>query len=137
MPVITQSNPYNINPGSSNYASDTFAALTRDQWSQYVSTFVPIENQLIKYATDPNTVTNAMAKASSDVGAAYTNQQGSMQRRLTGLGITLSADEQAAQNRQFGLSRSLADVGAQNIARDLTTQRQQQILGNPAPQGAQ
>lgn len=117
-------------------ASDLFASATRQQWSQYVNTFVPIENKLISYATDPNTVSNAMAGAHQDVTDAFTAQQGATQRRLASLGTTLAPDEQQAQNLSSGLTQSLADVQAQNTARDLTTQRQQAILGNPAPQGA-
>ena len=123
-------------PPVSTYASDTYAALTREQWANYVSTFVPIENQLIAYATDANKPLAAMAEASKDVNAAYTAQQGATDRRLRGLGVTLTDDEQAAQQRSFGLSKSLADVGAQNVAGALTRSRQQSILGNPAPQGA-
>ena len=129
-------NPYGINPSSSTYAGDTYAALTRDQWNTYYNVFRPIENQLIDYATDRNKPTEAMAEASSDVNAAYTAQQGAMGRRLRGLGVTLSDDEQAAQTRSFGLSKSLADVNAQNTAGALTTQRQQSIIGNPAPQAS-
>jgi len=120
-------------PGGKHSASDTFAAITRQQWADYVSTFVPIENQLIKYATDPTVVSSAMSEASGNVNAAFDAQQASTQRRLQGMGVTLDADEQAAQTKATGLARSLADVGAQNTARDLTVQRQQGILGNPAP----
>jgi len=116
--------------------NDQYAQLTRDQWSNYVSTFVPIENSLIKYATDPNQVTQAMQTASSNVNSAYTQQQGAVSRQLKGLGVTLSPDEQAAQQKQFGLSKSLSDVQAQNVAGDLTRQRQQSVIGNPAPVGA-
>ncbi len=117
----------------STAASDAYAALTREQWLNYVSTFVPIENQLIDYATDPNRPLEAMKEASADVNAAYTAQQGALQRRLGGLGVSLTPDEQAAQERSYGLSKSLADVGSQNMAGALTRQRQQAILGNPAP----
>jgi hypothetical protein len=130
-------NQYGVDTGSKNYAGDTYAALTREQWANYVSTFVPIENQLIQYATDPNKPMEAMAGASKDVNAAYTAQQGATDRQLKGLGVSLNADEQAAQTRSFGLSKSLADVGAQNVAGALTRDRQQSILGNPAPQSAQ
>jgi hypothetical protein len=129
-------NIYGVNSGSKTYASDTYAALTRDEWANYVSTFVPIENQLIKYATDPNTVTNAMSQASQDVSNAYTAQAGSTARHLSALGVSLTPEQQQAQTRSYGLSKSLADVGAQNIAGELTRQRQQSILGNPAPIGA-
>ncbi|MEY4429536.1 MAG: hypothetical protein RLZZ182_2225 [Pseudomonadota bacterium] len=117
----------------STYASDTFARLTRERWADYVKTFVPIENQLIDYATNPETVTKAMAGASENVNSSFDAQQGSLGRRLKSLGLELNADEQAASDRASSLGRSLADVGAQNTVRDVTMQRQQQILGNPAP----
>lgn len=126
-------NSYGVDTGSKTYAGDTYAALTRQQWADYVSTFVPVENQLIKYASDPTVVSDAMTGASKDVNDAYTAQQDVSQRRLSGLGLSLNGDEQAAQTRASGLSRSLADVQAQNLARDATIQRQRSILGNPAP----
>jgi hypothetical protein len=129
----TTTNSYGINTSSKTYAGDTYAALTRDQWAQYVSTFVPIENQLIKYATDPNTVTNAMSQASADVNSSFNMQQGATQRHLQGLGVSLTPEQQRAQQKSYGLSRSLADVGAQNMTAEMTRQRQSSILGNPAP----
>jgi len=116
-------------------ASDLFASATRQQWSNYVNTFVPIENKLIQYATDPTVVSDAMTDAQTGVQQAFKAQEGATQRKLQGLGVTLSADEQAAQKRSSGLTESLADVQSQNTARDLTVQRQQSILGSPAPQG--
>jgi hypothetical protein len=128
-------NAYGINPASKTYAGDTYAAITRDQWANYVGTFVPIENKLINYATDPNAPAAAMSSASQNVSDAFANQEGATDRRLRGLGVTLSPEEQDAQRRATGISKSLADVQAQNTARDLTVQRQQSILGSPVPQG--
>jgi len=129
-------NSYGLNPGSKTYANDTFAAVTQDQWSQYVSTFVPIENQLIQYATDPTQPGQAMATAQTDVNNSFSQQAGTQQRQNAALGVTPTADETAANTKATGLTKSLAGVQAQNTARDLTVQRQQGILGNPAPQGA-
>ena len=128
-------NPYGFNPGSKTYASDSYAAMTRQQWANYVSTFVPLENQLIKYATDPSVVSNAMAEASRDVNFSFDAQQGSLDRRMRAMGVTPDNDQQAVQKRNTGLSRALADVNAQNVAGYTTRQRQQSILGNPAPMG--
>ena len=115
------------------YASDTFAALTRERWNDYITNIVPIENQLIDYATNKETVSKAMTSASEDVNDSFDAQEGVLGRRLRGLGVTLNEDEQAASAKSSNLSRALADAGAQNNARDLTMSRQQQILGNPAP----
>lgn len=117
-------------------ASDTYAALTQEQWQTYLSTFVPIENQLISYATDPGQVTQAMSAAHTDVQQAQAAQAGATQRNLTGMGVTLNPAQQGAAKRETGLSAALADVQGQNMARDLTISRQQGILGNPAPTAA-
>ncbi|GAP37377.1 hypothetical protein ABXN37_19840 [Piscinibacter sakaiensis] len=118
-------------PGS---AADTYAALTRQQWADYLRTFVPFENSLISYATDTGQAAKAMAEASRDVNASFDARSASTQRRLRGMGLSLDADEQRAADRSTNLARSLADVGAQNSARDLTLARQQSILGLPSPQ---
>lgn len=117
-------------------ASDTYAALTQQQWSNYVNTFVPIENQLIDYATDKTQPQQAMAAAHQDVSNAYGVQAGIQQRQLAGEGVTLTPEQQASSTRATGLSSALADVQGQNVARDLTINRQQGILGNPAPSAA-
>lgn len=114
-------------------ASDTYAALTQEQWENYVNVFQPIENQLIKYATDPNQVKSAMAAAHQNVLGAYSQQAGALSREYQGMGVTLTPEQKASQGRQMNLSEALADVQGQNVARDLTLQRQQSILGNPAP----
>lgn len=118
---------------ASTYAADTFAQLTRDQWSSYVKNFVPYEDKMISYATDPGVVPAAMSSAGLEVNAAFDNRQAATTRRITGLGLSLNADEQAASTRSFGLARSLADVQGQNSARDATMARQQSILGNSMP----
>ena len=122
--------------GAGASASDIYAKITADQWQQYLSTFVPIENQLIQYATDPTQVTQAVDAARTDVAGANAAQAGATQRNLQGLGVTLNPAQRAASTRETGISAALASVQAQNTARDLTIQRQQSILGNPAPTAA-
>lgn len=127
-------NPDKGGGGSKTPVGDAFAALTREQWYDYVNTFVPIENKLIEYATSPTVVSDAMQTAGAEATAGFGAAQAGAQRRLKGMGVTLDADEQAVADKSFGLAKSLADVGAQNTARDVTRQRQQSILGNPAPE---
>lgn len=111
-----------------------YSAMTRAMWYSYLNEIgVPQENKLIQYATDPNVVRDAMAEASADAKSAFATQQQASTERLRGLGMTLSADEKAAADRESNLAASLADVGAQNRARDQTLARQQAIIGSPAP----
>jgi hypothetical protein len=118
---------------SQTFAQDNYARLTRETWQNYIQNFVPIENELIEYATSPDTVTNAVSEARSDVASAFQAQQGSTQRRLFGMGVNLEPDEKQSLERSSAISNSLADVNAANMTARQTRQRQQTILGNPAP----
>lgn len=115
-------------------ASDTYAQVTRDQWQQYVNQFVPIENQLINYSANTQLSEQNMQRAITGVQQAFQSQQGQTQRRLSGYGVSLNPQEQAAANREQNLSQSLGEVGAANAARDFTVNRQRGILGAPAQQ---
>lgn len=115
-------------------ASDVFAALTRQQWQDYVAQFIPFENDLIEYAMNPETVTKSIDRARAGVAASFKAQEGVNERRLRANQVTLSPDEQAAAGRRTDLARSLADVQSANIARDMTVQRQRAVMGSqPAP----
>jgi hypothetical protein len=132
-PYTFNANPYGVDPNAPDAASRNYEALTRDMWASWTSNFLPYENDLIEYSADPEVVTKAQQGASQNVNAAFDAQQAATGRRLKGLGLTLEADEQKAADRSFGLARSLADVTAQNVAGAKTRERQQAVLGNPAP----
>ena len=128
-----QAAAYAAQKAQSTFAQDNYARLTRSMWMNYITNFVPVENDLIEYATSPDTVTNAVAKAREGVAGAFQAQQGATQRRLFGLGANLDPDEAQSLQRSSAISNSLADVNAANMASRQTRQRQQSILGNPAP----
>ena len=116
-----------------DFAQQTFASITRQQWDDYLRYYVPIENELINYATNPQTVQDAVMNARTDVDNAFDAQVGVDERRNRGLGISLAPDEQNAVDRSRGLARSLADVSAANLTTERVRDRQQATLGNPAP----
>lgn len=133
--MTPNTNPLGVARGGNDYAGRSYEALTRSMWDSYVANFMPYEAKLIEYATDPTVVSTAMADASQDVTNSFEAQRGATDRRLRGLGLSLDADEQKAADRSYGLAKSIADVTAQNVAGRRTRERQQSILGNPAPQG--
>lgn len=132
-PAAQGMNALGVATGSKTYAGDSYAALTRDMWNSYVQNFLPYEDKLIEYAQSPTVVSDAMNEASGLVEQSFAQQQGATQRRLKGLGLTLDADEQKAVDRSYGMAKSLADVTAQNVAGQQTRERQQSVIGNPAP----
>jgi hypothetical protein len=121
-------------PGSKTFASDSFAALTRQQWDDYLRDYIPIENLMIRYATDEGAVGDAVMNARADVANAFDAQRGIQERRVRGLGLELRPDEQASIDRQSNLAESLADVTAANLTQQRTEQRQRGLMGMPMPQ---
>lgn len=122
-----------LNPNSKNFAQNAFAAITRQQWDDYLTNYVPMENRMIDYATDETKPQDMSYLAGRGVGAAFDQQRESTDRRLAGMGLQLTDEERGAVDKQSRLSESLATVGAMNNARDATMQRQQSIMGAPAP----
>lgn len=124
--------PYDPLTSLPNYgdANQTYAALTRQQFSDWANTFMKFEDKLYDYATDPTQAATAMESAKADVNSQFDLQGQATERRLRPLG-PLAPDEQLAMDRSTALARGAASAGAQNRARDVTLQRQQAILGNP------
>lgn len=127
--MLTQGLGIQMNAQPNLTAADQMAALTRQQWADYVSLFMPYENDLIEYATSPETVTKAVESARTNVDQAFEAQRGIAGRRLRANQQALTPEEQAAADKQANLSQSLAQVGAENMARQATIGRQRGILG--------
>ena len=65
-------NPYVIDPGAKDFAAQNYAALTRDLWAQWTTNFLPYENKLIEYSSDPGVVDEAQAgEAQRAIHAAF------------------------------------------------------------------
>lgn len=122
-------------PWSTTYASDLLTNMTRQQWTDYVKNFMPVENNLINYAMDQQQPAIAMTRASEGVDTQFASQAGQTQRRLSSVGAKLTPEEQKVADRDTANTKSLADVGAQNTARDTTIDRQRSILGAPSTTG--
>ena len=109
----------------------TYANISGSQWQDYVSQFVPLENQMIKYATSQNTVPDAMKTAGGIADQASSQIAGEQQRRLAQYGVKLNPEEQMAADRTAALTKVGANVTAQNTAKDQTVANQMGILGLP------
>lgn len=129
----TQGNSSAFNtPVASGSAAQSYADMTRQQWSDYVQNFVPIENQLISYATNEGNITGAVNRAMTNVDQSFEAQQGMQQRRLKGLGVELTPEQKAASDRETALSKSLSEVQGANSARMGVVQNQLSLMGGPS-----
>ena len=122
-------NSLGVRYDADRYAQDTQTAMARDQWQSYLSMFMPIEDNLIQYATDIRNPGLAAERAVGVVDQAFDANAGAQERRRRAYGIKLTGDEQQAVDRRANLDESLATVQAANTSRDMTLSRQRQVMG--------
>ena len=73
-------------------SSDTYAALTRQQWADYVSTYVPIENKLIDFAMDTSQPEKAMNAATMGIWTRYCIQLSGTARNVTEMRVYVNKE---------------------------------------------
>ena len=122
-------NELGVRYDADKYAADTYSVLTRDQWDTYVRNFIPVENNLISYATDWSKPQQAADAAIGDVREQFAAAPAIAERRARAQGITYTPEEARAIERNSKLNQSLAEVHAGNASRDATLSRQRQIMG--------
>lgn len=105
---------YNFDqPGSS---SNLLAGILKQQYANFQQSFVPEENKLISYATDPNTIPNAQKRAMADASGGFAGQRAGMQKYLNTRGIQLPQQEMDQMNRRTQINQSAGLVDAANRA---------------------
>ncbi|MDA4845958.1 tail fiber domain-containing protein [Hoeflea poritis] len=100
-----------------------FARRARER---YESTFIPLEDEFIKEASEYGSKERqdaAAAEAKADVQKASADQKEQQQRSAAALGINPTSGRYAGIDRETDLNTAAASAGAQNIAR----QRQRDI----------
>lgn len=122
-------NALGVRYDADKYGMDTMTALSRDQWDTYLQTFMPMENNLIRYATDISKPAVNAERAIEQVGQSFEQQTGMQERRMKAYGIQATDEEKAALSRSTALNKGLAEVQAGNMARDATIRRQRSVLG--------
>jgi len=107
---------------------DTQAALARADWGDYKKRFFPVEGQLIAQYNNQDRVNSAMAENSSAVNNAFNADAGVQGRRLSRYGTSLSADQQAVNDRQNQIARTATLTDTRNMTRDSYADLDSQIL---------
>lgn len=123
-----------LDPRNPNYAQNALARFTTGEYNDYVRNINPIEDDLLAYARDKTQPDKAAQQGIADVNASFDQIPGQLQRRNQGLGLTLSPEEQAAQQRSLATQRGLASATAANRGAQGAYATQDQILGGAQSQ---
>jgi hypothetical protein len=114
-----------------NDPTQALGAITASQWSTYLQHFVPMENQLIQYAMDPNLAGKNMEIAQGLQEQANQQSTGAQTRQLQQFDTALTPEQQAAADKTKGIGDAAAKVTAANKAKDVTVANQMGIMGAP------
>jgi hypothetical protein len=118
-----------MQPGS---ASNILANVINSQYQNYLAQFVPQENKLISFATDPNAPTASAQQAMATAGNAFQAQQQGLNKQLKSQGIVLTPDQKAALGRQQAVAKTTSMDDAANRAAISTYNLQNMALtGSP------
>ena len=133
---LPPADPLYVDPDSGK-AAGRLGAVTKAQWLDYQTRFVPIENQLMQQTTydNPSLAGQEIGKAETDTSGTYDNIAGSQAIQLGRYGMNLSPDQQASSDRLNSLGRTGAVVDAANNIRLKLVERNQTIASgttNPA-----
>lgn len=109
-------------------ASQLLGQLNRAQWNDWKARFAPYITRLADEATDPNAAQDAARQASESVGLAFDTATTINNQSRERYGVSLSQEQQQAQDRISRVGRSAAEVSAGNEARISALDRQQSIL---------
>lgn len=125
---------YDFNaPGS---ASNQLSNILRQQYANYQAVYVPEENKLINWATDPNTIPNAQKQAMGLTAGAFKSQQQGQQKSFNGSGITLTPQMQSALQRKNQIQQTVAvDDSANRAGISAYDNVSAALSGAPGPTG--
>lgn len=112
--LLDPTHPLNSNDQS---ASKLLAALSRAQWEDYKARFDPVLDELIAKATDPNAPEVAADRAAAQVKTSFNNAERGLDLEQSRLGLNLTPEQEAVQNRRLSLARAGTAVNAANEAR--------------------
>ena len=111
--------------------SQALGAITASQWSTYLQHFVPMENQMIQYAMDPNLAGKNMQTAQDLQQQQNQQSTGIQTRQLQQFDTALTPEQQAAADKTKGIGDAMSKVTAANQAKDATVANQMGIMGAP------
>lgn len=107
----------NKKKSKSQSPSDTLAGIVNESQEIYENDFLPVEEQLVEDATDPNSGQAAAQTALDDSTAAFNRQEGQFERGIQRTGGSVSTAQREKLDQQKGLARATSTIGAANLAR--------------------
>lgn len=109
-------------------ASKVLGQLYRAQWEDWKTRFQPYIEKLSDIASSKTYAAGQGDVAAAAINTSYTNSAEALKMQRQGLGLNLTPDQQAAEQRKLSIGRAADSVGAYNQAKISARDLQDQIL---------
>jgi len=111
-------------------ANKLATALLKQQYSEWATTFKPIEQKLLKQISwnNPSVLNTAVSEAASRASAESSMAKGMMNRQNRALGIVPNAEQRETSSRVLNLQKALGTASAKNQARETQRELDEQVL---------
>lgn len=107
---------------------DVLAKIYRDQWSDYVTRFFPLEDELVSTYNNRALHNQIIDQSTKKAADAFDAAQGSYSRSMARYGMSPDAQVRQETDRTFDLGRTLSLAGAKNRTRQALADRDQNML---------
>ena len=111
------------------------SAISEERYKYWKENYYPIEQEMVQRAKVGEDVGYAAERARRNVQQGFQSQEGMSRRELERLGIDASNPRYKDLLSNFDLYKQAALTGAQNIAREQTTERNRQLKMQVAGMG--
>jgi hypothetical protein len=126
--LTSESMPTSFSPNMSRRTLEAKqAAMTRSQWQNFLEVYRPVEQELLKKATQTD-FTKEGDEAGRDAAAGVQASQGMLARNLSRTGLTLSPEEAEAVRRRANLETGRSVGRSENTTRRTLSQSRTNLL---------
>lgn len=127
----------NVHHGDDHFASNTLAKIHRRDWSDYLYRYVPRLKETIRYATNPESVNQAVSRTGEAFDRGMETAQGTHQRDLSRYGISETNGAKANRSRLDAIDSTANKTASQNMTRLHVEDLQNKILSGGQAAGLQ
>jgi hypothetical protein len=120
-------NPNDAFSGSQG-ASNLNGVLTKAQWNDWITRFKPYVEKQAAIANDEGFAASQGQAAATAVNTSYANTANNLQMSRAGMGLNLTANQKAAEDRKMALGQAADSTNSYNSAQISARDLQDQII---------
>lgn len=112
--------------------TDLVGRISRAQWDQYKSTWMPAIEAAMAEIGSEEVLNNQIARSENAVNQQYDNAMADTMNTLSGYGVSLDGDQMNSLTRRNAFDRDKALGSARNITRQAKAERDMQLIAGSA-----